>query len=41
MNDPNAPHYINYHCMMINGKTQNINREDIHELAEVYSVKSA
>lgn len=39
--DPNAPYYINRHSMMINGKTQDITREDLLELPKRYSIKSA
>lgn len=39
--DPNVPYYINRHSMMINGKTQDITREDLLELAKRYSIKSA
>lgn len=39
--DPNAPYYINRHSMMINGKTQDITREDLLEQAKRYSIKSA
>lgn len=37
----NAPHYINRHSMMINGKTQAITREDLFRLAKRYNIKSA
>lgn len=39
--DPSAPHYINRHSMMINGKTQDITREDLLGLAKRYNIKSA
>lgn len=39
--DPNAPHYVNRHSMTINGKTQEITREDLLGLAKRFNVKSA
>lgn len=39
--DPSAPHYINRHSMMINGKTQDITSEDLLGLAKRYNIKSA
>lgn len=39
--DPSAPHYINRHSMMINGKTQEITRGDLLGLAKKYNIKSA
>ena len=39
--DPNAPHYINRHNMMINGKIQAITREALLGLAKRYNIKSA
>lgn len=39
--DPDAPHYINRHSMAINGKTQEITREDLLGLAKRYNIKSA
>lgn len=39
--DPNAPHYVNRHSMTINGKTQDITREDLLGLAKRYNIKSA
>lgn len=39
--DPSAPHYVNRHSMMINGKTQEITREDLLGLAKRYNIKSA
>lgn len=39
--EPSAPHYINRHSMMINGKVQDITREDLLGLARRYNIKSA
>lgn len=39
--DPSAPHYVNRHSMMINGKVQDITREDLLGLARRYNIKSA
>lgn len=39
--DPSAPNYINRHSMTINGKVQDITREDLLGLAKRYNIKSA
>ncbi len=39
--DPSAPRYINRHSMTINGKVQDITREDLLGLAKRYNIKSA
>ena len=39
--DPNAPHYIYRHSMMINGKIQAITRKALLGLAKKYNIKLA
>lgn len=39
--DPSAPNYVNRHSMTINGKVQDITREDLLGLAKRYNIKSA
>lgn len=39
--DTSAPHFINRHCLTINGENQNISRADLVAVAKRYNIKSA
>ena len=39
--DPSAPGYMNRHCMTINNKNSDIERQDLLELAKRYNIKGA
>lgn len=37
--DPSGPYYVNRHCLSINGKNQDISKDDLMEIADRYDIK--